>query len=196
MAGMLPDGIEVEFGRRYRSMFSYKAKNYALLDTDGHVTIKGAALKSRGMEPFLRDYLDTMIRHLLEEKPAEAEALAASMEADLRARKIPVEKLARTEFLQDSPASYQKKIAASSRNRSAAFEVALRSAQDYKAGDQIRYYISGDSKKVTAYEAAKPLDQYDPSKPDENIPYYSDKLHDLAAKFQPFFPKERDLFGL
>ena len=195
MAGMLPDGIEVEFGRRYHSMFSYKAKNYALLDPDGHVTIKGGALKSRGMEPFLRDYLDTMIRHLLEEKPGEAEALAASMEADLRARKIPVEKLARTEFLQDSPASYQKKIAASSRNRSAAFEVALRSAQDYKAGDQIRYYITGDSKKVTAYEAAKPLDQYDPSDPDENIPYYSDKLHDLAAKFQPFFPKERDLFG-
>ena len=38
-------------------MFSYKMKNYALLDEDGKIIIKGAALHSRGLEPFQRNYL-------------------------------------------------------------------------------------------------------------------------------------------
>ncbi|MFY8215163.1 MAG: DNA polymerase domain-containing protein, partial [Chthoniobacterales bacterium] len=52
MRRVLPDGIEVEFDKKFAAMFSYKAKNYALLDEDGRVTLKGAALKSRGMEPY------------------------------------------------------------------------------------------------------------------------------------------------
>ena len=50
----LPEGIEVEFDGEYRAMFSYKMKNYALLDERGEIVIKGAALKSRGLEPFQR----------------------------------------------------------------------------------------------------------------------------------------------
>ena len=38
--------------RPLRAMFSYKSKNYALLDSSGVVSITGAALKSRGLEPF------------------------------------------------------------------------------------------------------------------------------------------------
>src|SRR5256886_3913145 len=45
----LPPGIEVEFDEQFDAMFSYKAKNYALLTRDGDVIIKGGALKSRGL---------------------------------------------------------------------------------------------------------------------------------------------------
>ncbi len=48
----LPEGIEVEFDGHYPAMFSYKMKNYALLEEDGTVILKGAALKSRGLEPY------------------------------------------------------------------------------------------------------------------------------------------------
>jgi DNA polymerase elongation subunit (family B) len=194
MAKVLPEGIDVEFGRTYRAMFSYKAKNYALLDEDGRVVIKGAALKSRGMEPFLRDYLRDMLRELLEGRPGDAAALEDNYRQRLEARQIPVSQLARTETLQDSPAAYLKKISASSRNRSAAFEIALKSGRDYSAGDQIRYYITGDRKKVTAYEAAKPLHDHNPDQPDENLAYYAAKLSELAEKFAAFFPKKDELF--
>src|SRR6266487_3800725 len=50
----LPPGIEVEFDEQFEAMFSYKAKNYALLTKDGDVIIKGGALKSRGLEKFQR----------------------------------------------------------------------------------------------------------------------------------------------
>ena len=41
LAAVLPPGIEVEFDEQFDAMFSYKAKNYALLTRDGEVIIKG-----------------------------------------------------------------------------------------------------------------------------------------------------------
>src|SRR5439155_11334265 len=50
-------------------MFSYKAKNYALLTKDGDVVIKGGALKSRGLEKFQRVFLEEMIKLIVKGKP-------------------------------------------------------------------------------------------------------------------------------
>ena len=47
--------------------------------------------------------------------------------------------LAKTETLQDSLAAYQKKITGASRNRSAAYELAIRSGRAFQQGDQITY---------------------------------------------------------
>ncbi|MGH8047915.1 MAG: DNA polymerase domain-containing protein [Chthoniobacterales bacterium] len=186
---VLPDGIEVEFDAQYAAMFSYKAKNYALLAKDGRITLKGAALKSRGMEPYLREFLEKLVRCILAEDPAGVHALRAETESAIRAAKLPIERLARTDTLQDSLASYQKKIAASSRNRSAAFELALASGRDYQAGDAISYYVTGTKKKVTAYEAARRVEDWNPALRDENVEYYVAKLNELAAKFAEFAPK-------
>src|SRR5213594_1893872 len=52
LAKELPPGIDVEIDEQFDAMFSYKAKNYALLTKDGDVIIKGGALKSRGLQKF------------------------------------------------------------------------------------------------------------------------------------------------
>ena len=69
LAKELPPGIEVEFDEQFEAMFSYKAKNYALLTRQGEVVIKGGALKSRGLEKFQRVFLEEMIKLLMEGKP-------------------------------------------------------------------------------------------------------------------------------
>jgi DNA polymerase elongation subunit (family B) len=186
---ILPEGIEVEFDAKYVAMFSYKAKNYALLGEDGTLTLKGAALKSRGMEPYLREFLERIVRLILEGNPAGVHELRAEYETAIRAGAWPIERLARTEALQDSLGSYQKKIAASSRNRSAAFELALASGRDYQAGDAISYYVTGTKKKVVAYEAARMTAAWDPVQRDENVEYYVSKLNELSAKFAEAAPK-------
>jgi DNA polymerase elongation subunit (family B) len=186
---ILPEGIEVEFDAKYVAMFSYKAKNYALLGEDGALTLKGAALKSRGMEPYLREFLERIVRLILEENSAGVHELRAEYETAIRAGAWPIERLARTEALQDSLGSYQKKIAASSRNRSAAFELALASGRDYQAGDAISYYVTGTKKKVVAYEAARMISAWDPGQRDENVEYYVSKLNELSAKFAEAAPK-------
>ena len=50
----MPAGIRLEIDGRYAAMFSYKMKNYVLLDAAGEMTIRGSGLKSRGLERFQR----------------------------------------------------------------------------------------------------------------------------------------------
>lgn len=188
LAATLPPGIEVEFDARYAAMFSYKAKNYALLGEDGKLSITGAALKSRGLERFQRLFIERAVRALLEGRPGDVPAMRDEFARALRERVWEPEMFAKTEALQDSLEAYQKKIATSSRNRAAAFELALRSGRKMQAGDRVTYYIAGDKKSVKAFEAAKLVEEWNPSNRDENVPYYLAKLEELAAKFEEFVP--------
>src|SRR6266516_4894059 len=155
LAKELPPGIEVEFDEQFEAMFSYKAKNYALLTRDGDVIIKGGALKSRGLEKFQRVFLEEMIKLLMEGKPETIGELRNGFEQKIRNREWSIDMLMKTDTLQDSLDKYRQKIAASARNRAAAYELALASGRNYRPGDQISYYITGSSKKVAAYENAK-----------------------------------------
>lgn len=179
----LPEGIEVEFDDAYVAMFSYKMKNYALLTADGGIVIKGAALKSRGLEPFQRRFLREMVRIKLEGRDEDLPALKAQFEKAIRQHEWPVGQLAKTETLQESPATYAAKIARKSRARSAAYELALKSGRDYRAGDQLAYYVAGTKKSISVHAGAKAVAEWNPVEPDENVPYYTAKLDALYAKF-------------
>ena len=180
----LPEGIEIDFDEQFDSMFSYKAKNYALLTKDGEVVIKGGALKSRGLEKFQRVFLEQMIKLIMEGKPETIADLRNEFEKKIRNREWKIDMLMKTDTLQDSLDKYRAKIAGSARNRGAAYELALASGRNYRPGDQISYYIKATPKKVPAYEAAKPASEFDPENRDENIDYYVAKLDELVKKFR------------
>jgi DNA polymerase, archaea type len=179
----LPEGIDVEFDGEYRAMFSYKMKNYALLDEHGEITIKGAALKSRGLEPFQRLFLEEWLRLTLEERTADIPGLVAKYRNAIERREWPIRMLAKTETLQESPATYAAKIGGKARGRNAAYELAIRSGRDYQAGDQVSYYVTGDRKSVAVHSSAKLVAEWDPARRDENVPYYLAKLDALCVKF-------------
>src|SRR5438067_2485130 len=179
----LPPGIEVEFDEQFDAMFSYKAKNYALLTRDGEVIIKGGALKSRGLEKFQRLFLEEMIKLLMEGKPEAVPQLRDDFEKKIREREWNIDMLMKTDTLQDSLDKYRAKIGAGGRNRAAAYELALASGRAYKPGEQISYYIKATPKKVAAYEAAKLASDFDPQNRDENVDYYVAKLDELVKKF-------------
>src|SRR5213596_667039 len=183
LAKELPPGIDVEIDEQFDAMFSYKAKNYALLTKDGDVIIKGGALKSRGLEKFQRVFLEKMIKLVMQEKPETISDLRNEFEQKIRNREWNIDMLMKTDTLQDSLDKYRAKIAGSARNRAAAYELALASGRNYRPGDQISYYIKATAKKVPAYEAAKPASDFDPQNRDENIDYYIAKLDDLVKKF-------------
>jgi DNA polymerase, archaea type len=183
LAKELPPGIDVEIDEQFDAMFSYKAKNYALLTKHGDVIIKGGALKSRGLEKFQRVFLEEMIKLIMQEKPEAIPDLRNEFEQKIRNREWKIDMLMKTDTLQDSLEKYRAKIAGSARNRAAAYELALASARNYKPGDQISYYIKATPKKVPAYEAAKLARDFDPQNRDENVDYYIAKLDDLVKKF-------------
>jgi len=182
-AESLPEGIDIEFDGEYVAMFSYKMKNYALLTAEGEIIIKGAALKSRGLEPFQRKFLRDLIRLQLEGKDTELPALKAQYEEAMTGRRWPIAMLAKTETLQDAPATYAAKIGEKGRGRNASYELALKSGRDYRAGDQVSYYVTGTKKSVQVFAAARLVAEWNPVERDENVPYYVAKLNALYEKF-------------
>lgn len=194
LSATLPEGVAVEMDGRYRAIFSYKMKNYALLGHDGKVTVKGSALRSRGVERYLRNFMAEAIRLLLLGKGEKIPALHADCARRLRDHLIPVEDLARTETLGEAPTTYLQKVRQGKRNPSAAFEIALNAERPFRAGDLISYYVTGHGKGVTVYEHCQPVSHYDPNRPDENTEYYLDKLGQLVKRLTPYLPKERTLF--
>ncbi len=188
---VLPEGIEVELDAVYRAMFAYKSKNYALLDHEGTVTITGAALKSRGLEPFQRHYIRELIELLLHEQWEEADRLYEKYTEAIRERRWPLANFAKREVLSTSPQKYQEKLQAGRTKRSAAHELALNSSREYRQGDQVAFYISGDRKNTPVVDAARLLQDADPDHRDENIPYYLNKLQKLHKKFEPFLANDQ-----
>jgi len=187
----LPEGIDVGMDGLYPAMFSYKMKNYALLDEKGRMLIKGSALRSRGMEKFLRDFLSRMLHLLLEGKGEKVRELLEDYMAKIEKHEMDISRLAKTETLGESLESYTQKVQAGKRNPAALYELALASGRPYRAGDQLSYYVTGTKKSVRVYENSKLLSSYDPSNPDENVPYYQDKLLALQEKFSEFLPGEK-----
>lgn len=190
LSTVLPETIQLELDGRYTAMFSYKMKNYVLLDPRGKLLIKGSGLRSRGIELFQRLWMEQMFRLLLTGRREEIPALVKRWEEGFVAHRVPVKQFMKTETLQDSPAAYQEKTRAGKRNAGAAYELALRSARPYQPGDQVSYYVAGGSKRVKVNEAARLAGEWDPAAPDENTPYYVGKLRELYEKFRPLIEQD------
>ncbi|MEP0814153.1 MAG: DNA polymerase II [bacterium] len=182
----LPEGISVDIEGRYPVMLSYKVKNYALLRRDGTVIIKGSGMKSRGLEPFQRDFLADSIRLILQEKMDEVEALYANLKKSIAEMTIPVARLAKTERLQEPLSAYKEKTAASGRGRQAGYELAIASGREFGPGDYVTYYVTGDKPGAVVWKSAKLLSEYDPENPDVNVAYYLSKLDELYKRVKGF----------
>ncbi len=186
LADLLPRGIELELDGSFPAMFSYKMKNYALLDHKGRLLIKGSGLRSRGLELFQRQWLEEMMLLLLKGEKEQIPALYQRYLEDLEQHRMDISLLMKTETLQDSLETYQMKINAKKRNPAASYEIALRSERPYQPGDQISYYVTGQGAKVKINENCKLAAHWDPKNPDENVEHYKAKLKELYEKFRPF----------
>lgn len=184
-AASLPEGIRLELEGVYPAMFSYKMKNYALLDSGGRLVIKGSGLRSRGLERFQRAWMEEMFRLLLTGRAEGIPTLVQRYLDDFARHRLDVRMFMKTETLQDSLETYREKVRARRRNPSAPYELALGSERPYQPGDQVSYYVTGEGLRVKVHEAARLARQWDPARPDENVAYYQAKLLDLWEKFRP-----------
>ncbi|MCX6984503.1 MAG: DNA polymerase II, partial [Lentisphaerae bacterium] len=105
-----------------------------------------------------------------------------------------VAKFAKSETLQDSLDSYKRGIAEGGSKRSAAYELAIKSGRDYRAGDQVSFYVTGAKKNVSVVDNSCLLKDAPASQAarNENTLYYLAKLDELYKKFSPFIPKSKN----
>lgn len=189
---VLPEGIDLEYDGSYRSMLCYKAKNYALYDGQ-KVLIRGSALRSRGIEPYLKDLTHLLIEYLLgvgEVSPLER---MAEYEARLSQHEVPVEELAKSEYLSQNPETYRKKVEQGGKPRRAALEVAQASDRNYRMGDAVRYYVTpGEKGKTAAWQRARAVEDYDAEKAPYDPKYYQKKLKDWLKRYETFLETPED----
>jgi DNA polymerase, archaea type len=183
---ILPDGIALELDGRYPAMFSYKMKNYALLDAKERLVIKGSGLRSRGLELIQREWMEEMLMLLLKDERDKIPVLYERYLDDLAHHRRGVSWFMKTETLQDSLSGYQAKVRAGKRNAAAPYELALKANRSYQPGDQIAYYVTGAKAKVKISANCKLASQWDPQQPDENVEHYKAKLKELYDKFKPW----------
>lgn len=184
-ARILPPGIELEHDGSYAAMWCYKAKNYALRDGD-RVVLRGSALRSRGIEPFLKALTGHLIRHLL---GLEAESPLGRLEELRRAitaREAPVTDLAKAEVLSMNPDAYERMIAEGGKPRRASAEAALRMSPRPRMGERVGYYLVPKAKGQTSdWQRARPVAEFDPTRPETayDPKAYLEKLDDWLERY-------------
>lgn len=136
VAKTLPKGLSLEFDGRYQAMFSHEIKNYALLDYDGKLTVRGGALHSSRSEPFAEAWLKQALRHILNDDLKALRASFLKTIADLKARSYSLEDIATKVRLTKSPEQYR-----SSKRKETMYEAMLASKRtSWRQGEQVRIY--------------------------------------------------------
>ncbi len=186
VGAILPEGIELEHDGSYPAMFCYKAKNYAL--TDGRkIILKGSALRSRGIEPYLKRLSDQLIRYLLGLSKESPLVVAEAIRLSIEARAMPVEELAKSETLSQNPETYERLMADGGKPRRASAEVALQMSPRPRMGERVSYYITGKVKGRTSdWQRARPLAAHDPVQAPYDPAYYLAKLDDWLERYGSF----------
>lgn len=195
---VLPDGVDLDYDGKYPAMFCYKAKNYALLQSDGEVVLRGSSFRNRAAEPFLR----SLTRMFVEDKLRGEDRCIYDQIDDLRAEissgKMDVRELAKSEYISKSPSQYESEIASSGKGRRAAMEAALMMSPRPEAGEKVSYYICSvqDSKKLPDWKKARPVELYDSLSAPYDPSYYLKKIDDWRERFlpPPELPVQTELF--
>jgi DNA polymerase I len=186
VAPILPPGIELEYDGKYEAMFCYKAKNYAVYD-GGKITLRGSALRSRGIEPYLKKLTDQLIHFLVGATAESPLVLLADYRKRLITGSVPVEELAKSETLSQNPDAYDRFVAEGGKPRRASAEAALQLNPRPRMGERVTYYITPRLKgRVNDWQRAWPLALYDEAKAPYDRDYYTEKLDEWLERYATF----------
>ena len=186
VTGILPPGIELEYDGKYTAMWSYKAKNYALYDGK-KITIRGSALRSRGIEPFLKKLGNQLVHFLVGASKDSPLGLVDDYRARLTSRQMPILEVAKSEVLGMNPDAYERFIAEGGKPRRASAEAALQMNPRPRMGERVAYYITPKQKgKTSDWQRARPVALYDATTAPYDPGYYTDKLDDWLERYGPF----------
>lgn len=186
VAPVLPPGIELEFDGRYEGMFCYKAKNYALYD-GSEITLRGSALRSRGIEPYLKQLSDELIAFLLGASSQSPVETARRFREEIVTRTMPVERLAKTENLSQSPDAYERFVEGGGKPRRSSAEAALQLSPRPNMGESVTYYITPRQKgRTNDWQRARPASLYHAVSAPYDTDYYVKKMDDWLERYAPF----------
>jgi DNA polymerase I len=169
----LSPGIRLVHDGRYRAMLSLHLKNYALLSDDGRITLKGSSLRSRRLEPFIRDFLLRATRAFMIGDRDAAREDYFSLAEQIRARTLGIHQISQWAMIHDDTITSQPRLK----------RLLDRLPQTIAGGERVQIYEREDGELAIIEEYAR----------DENVAYLLRRLSDSAGRFEPLFNIPQDL---
>ena len=183
VAATMPQGIRLEYDGRYAAMFSHEVKNYALLTHDGHLIVRGVALKSSRAEPFGEQFLHTALLAALHGDVVAVRTAFVSTVDALRQRRLTAGALATRARLRKTPEEYRR---SRERAREGQYEALLAAGRaTWEQGERVRFYrAQGGAYIWVADERAAAATDYD-------VQHYLDLLRtSYASRLKKAFAPE------
>jgi DNA polymerase elongation subunit (family B) len=177
VAALLPSLVQLEFDGRYAAMLSHEPKNYALLEYDGSLIVRGVAFRSSRMEPFGAAFLRRAIGCLLRDDiTGVRDAYLETVDA-LRARAISTFDVSSRVRLTKSPEEY---LETRESRRELPYEAMLASDRPaWMVGERVRVYRARQGVGRIVADAGEPGEGDDPR--DYDVEWYVRLLRETYA---------------
>ena len=195
ISSRLPEGIEIDNDGRFERVVSYKRKNYGKIPKGSgldDISLAGNSLIGRGVEQFLRQYIQHQMKALAAENVRRMAEVHESLKSSIMNRDLTPDQIKKRGRLKMTMSEY-----ADSPSNLARYEVAKnwenRTGKDAKAGDTFWYYVAGSGKNPTVFKAAKLIEDYDE---DENRHYLMQRLDDTADIFRSMVTEASKVFSM
>lgn len=167
----LGEGIRLTHDGRYRGMLSLKLKNYALLEYDGRVILKGSSLRSRREELYLRRFVRDAVSRLLQpEHYGSIRDYYLDVAERVVTGQLDSEELSRWETVTDQTHTSES-------NRRLANAIG-----NQRVGERVQVFQRNDGLIAMVSDYAG----------DEDRAYLLKRLRDMAERFRPLYPTASD----
>ena len=188
VATLLPPLVQLDFDGRYAAMLSHEPKNYALLEYDGTLVLRGVAFRSSRAEPFGETFLRRALKRLLSgDVPGVRAAYLDTIRA-LRRRELTTRDVSARVRLTKSPERYLESRAS---RRELPYEAMIASGfAKWHVGDRVRVYRTKDGFGAVVRELDDESAAEDADARDYDVLHYERVLRDnfasrLARAFTP-----------
>ena len=195
ISSRLPRGIEIDNDGRFERVVSYKKKNYAKIPhgkSIGDIKLVGNSLVGRGVEKFLRQYVEHQMKAVAAEDVERMAEIHERVKSAIMERRLAPDQFQKRGRLKMTMDEY-----ADSPSNLARYEVAKvweeRTGKEAKAGDTFWYYVSGEDKRPVVFKSAKLIDDY---ADDANRHYLMQRLDDTADIFRSMVTDPGKVFSM
>jgi DNA polymerase, archaea type len=163
----LPAGIRLAHDGHYKAMLSLQLKNYALLDVEDHLILKGSALRSRRLEPCFRDFIRLAANAFMTDSRSLARDGYFDLAERIRSRDLDVTAISQWAMVHDRTIASQPRLK----------RLLARQPGAARSGERLQIYEREDGELALLEEYAH----------DENVSYLLRRLNDTAGRFEPLF---------
>ena len=191
----LGDGIQLETDYIADGVFSYRRKNY-VIKNDGEYKYKGSSLRSRSIQPFLKEVIDMIVRKTFAHDWVAIRKYVKWVRARIRNHEMTADEICKTNTLSKTLEKYEAVVSNPENvhnHRQPQYEVGKwlrdRYGEDIRPGSRVSYYVRYPKSKTetSVYQRAGAKREYDS---DYDRDYYLAALDRTLAKFEPMFSEE------